>query len=1508
MIITLYLNDKLHKFRLPVQVSGSYQFDYEETETKLINVEAKDGKWYLYQTDDVKIETNNMMMETIELVPNNFYKLLRNDKSYLIFVNEIKLNDLLYFDYNNLNLTIGNNNANITYNCPYLNNSYIKITQKDSSFILERTGNIPIYVNSIIVNEQAKKVDVGDQIEILGLKIIFYNSMFIMNNIPNKVMINISNSNIKAHIFDQIDKPEDIEVKDIDLYAPSDYYLKSPRIRRLIEKKTFKLSAPPSGDSNEELPLILTIGPMLTMGIMSFTTIISVMQNLSSGKTTMGESWPQLVTSVAMIASMLLWPLITRKYNSKIKEKKKKETFEKYTKYLKEKRVELEEERKIQSVILNENLINIDDCLNIIKHKNINFWDKRNDQNDFLTVRIGIGNEKFEAEIDYTEEDFSIDESDLRKEADKLKEEYEYIYNVPIGFSFYENKSTAIMGKRIKTVNFLNNILLQLLTFYSYDDLKIVVFTDKKNEKDWDYLKYLNHTFSNDRTIRFYSTDYDTSKNIADYLDYEINSRVEGVQPYPQYFIIVDGFDNVKKHDFIKTMTEIDDNIGMNVVFIEDKLSKLPSKCNNFIMLGDTTSELLINSYEEQKRIVFKDEIHYDLNMFNITKELSNVPIEFAEGVSELPNTITFLEMEKVGKVEQLNILNRWNQNDSTASLRAEVGVDERGDLMYLDLHEKAHGPHGLIAGTTGSGKSEFIITYILSMVINYSPDDVAFILIDYKGGGLAFAFENKTTGVVLPHLAGTITNLDKAEMDRTLVSIDSEVKRRQQKFNEARELLGESTIDIYKYQRFYKEGKLQEPIPHLFIVCDEFAELKSQQPDFMDNLISVARIGRSLGVHLILATQKPSGVVNDQIWSNSKFKVCLKVQDEQDSKEMLKKPDAAYIKETGRFYLQVGYDEYFALGQSAWCGAKYYPSEKIIKQVDKSINIIDDSGYFVKSIQASGGPKIKPQGEQLSSILNNVIEVSEMVDKKARRLWLDNVEPVILVDNLIQKYNVQFEQYNPQAIIGEYDAPEMQEQGIILYNFLEDGNTIIYGMDGMERENMLNSILYSSLQNHTSEEINYYIIDYGSETLRIFNGAPQIGGMVFASDEEKFNNLIKLLKEEIKNRKALFANYGGDYKSYIKNSGKLLPLKVVIINNYDSLYENKQNLYDILPELVRDSERYGIVFILTANAANSVQNKLLQNFNNSYALRVKDSSEYSSIFDQMTKMEPREIEGRGLFKQDVIHEFQTASIVDSDTNLNDFLTDFVNVQKSKNSTVAKGIPILPEFVRLDNVNEELKGLNSIPIGITKEELEIVKVDFLQNIGNIISSNKLQNTEKFVKSLLYEFNVSNINTIIFDPLNQLNYTGNNYYIDHFTELLDDLSDFLQNQIDNKTSNEMVLLIYGVDKFLSKLEDKMKFENLVQLIKQYEKLSLIVVDAGNKLKQYSFEGWFTSVLTVNDGIWIGRGISDQGIIRLSTISKDMTKEIKNDVGYYVSEGSSTLCKFIDFVTEGDSNEE
>jgi len=1513
MRIYLYLSSKIYDYLLPDEISGSFSFDPEDDENKLINIEARNAKWVIYSTDSSKVYVNNEVIEAKELEINQYYVIEKDNKKYLLYTKINKFDGILSFKYpEKNNITIGtSDNKSIVYNNAYFASSEVAIYIDKDKLKIESSGNNLTYINNIFQSTNEAYLTYGDEIDLLGLRIIFYKDFFVVCNAFNVTISDeLKNS---AYILPALTKQEEIEIKDRELYKKEDYFFKSPRIRRSIEKKDIIFSRPPRTNLDYEIPLILTVGPMLTMGIISVVNLVNAILRIVLKQTTLANSWSSLVTSGIMFISMLTWPLITRLYQRHIRKKRIKDAVDKYTKYLDEKKVVLEQEHTLQRSILFENLLTIDECLKIIDNKKLNFWDKRLDQNDFLTLRLGYGNIPLEANIRYSKEDFSIEENDIKAKVEALIEEYKYLKNVPIGYSFYENKITAIMGNRYKSVSLLNNIILQLLTFYSYEDIKIVMFTNKDNERDWEYLKYLNHCFSNDKTVRFFASDNENIKNISEYLEFELNMRISQRQnsndktpPKPYYIILTDDYEKIKRYNFVDLMTESDKNIGFSLIILENRLGNLPSKCNNFINIGTKNSGILKNAYEKQEQIDFIDEIHYNLDMMGISKMLSNIPIEFESSISSLPNTITFLEMEKVGKVEQLNILNRWNTNDPTRSLKAAVGVDHLGDLMYLDLHEKQHGPHGLIAGMTGSGKSEFIITYILSMAINYSPDYVSFILIDYKGGGLAFAFENKQTGVSLPHLAGTITNLDKVEMDRTLVSIDSEIKRRQKVFNEARDILGESTIDIYKYQRYYKEGRLKEAVPHLFIICDEFAELKSQQPEFMDNLISVARIGRSLGVHLILATQKPSGVVNDQIWSNSRFRVCLKVQDENDSKEVLKRSDAAYLKQVGRYYLQVGLDEYFAQGQSAWCGAKYYPSDKIVKQIDKSLNFINDSGQVIKSVEASNNnSKVQASGEQLSAIMSSVIKIANETNKKANRLWLDNIPDVILESELEQEYNVVSNPYNVKAIIGKYDAPEIQKQGLVEYDFVNDGNTIIYGIDGIEKEMLLNEIIYSSTKRHTFEELNYYIIDYGSESLGRWSNLPHVGGVIYSSEPEEFNNLFKLIKEELKKRKKLFTSYGGDYKNYVKSKNKL-PLKVVIINNYDSVYESNQNIYDELPELVRDSSRYGIVFIITANAINSVHNRISQNFSNIYVLKLKDSSDYTGIFNVRTKLVPKENLGRGLANCEGIHEFQTASIVKIEDELNDFIRDYVEKQDEMEKEKAQIVPILPEIVRYDNVKNSFKGIECVPIGISKEELNVVTVDYLENIGNIISSNKIDNTQNFMLSLISLLSaIPNFNLFIIDVLQTFNFDKDkypNYYNTNFDNVINELTKYVDRLINNANDTKGIIIIYGISKLLNKLTNAKDIEELFKLLKKYEKIGVIIVDDAVKIKKMMYESWFSSTFDNNNGIWIGRGISDQGLIRLSGVNKEMMKDIKNDMGYFVRDGLPNLCRLIDFINK------
>ncbi|MBR2840965.1 MAG: type VII secretion protein EssC [Bacilli bacterium] len=1513
MKIFLFYTDKLYTFIMPKEIEGSFSFDVDKNETsKLINVEAREGKWVIYSVDGVELYHNNSLVSNTVLTDDTFYIVGKNGKKYLIYAKDISTDKYSLFKHGKTPLIIGNDErANIKYNCPYLNKNLISIKKSENTIILEQSQIGLTYVNDKINLSTQLIIKPGDTINLFGMKIIVINKLVIMNNPGGKVTITNNSKLILKTINSEVVN-NNIKIIDKELYNKNDYYSKSPRIRRIIETKDINLSPPPTDNSNDQMPFIMRIVPMLAMGMTSCATLMQTVMRLNSGETTLKQSWPQLAMSIGMLISMLIWPFVMNIYNKRQKKKKREETIQKYDAYLAKKEKEIQKEVHLQRDILIENLITVNDCLDIIIKGNVGFWDKRTDQNDFLVTRFGMGRQKLDININYREEDFSIDEDELRERADNLAERYKYINNVPVSYSFYDNKITGIMGfDRKKSFNFVNNILLQLITFYSYEDLKIVVFTSEINKDNWEYVKYLPHNFSNDKKIRFFASDQDSAKSLMGYLSNLlaiINEKGsnDDKPDRPYYLIIVDEYDLVKRFDFIKEITELEekDNKSFSLVIIEEKLGKLPSKCNNFISLANDSGTILMNSFEKQERITFKDEINSNIDMLSIARKMSNIPIEFEEEYGHIPDAISFLEMHEVGKIEQLNVLNRWNINDPTVSLRALIGFDPQEEPMYLDLHEKAHGPHGLIAGTTGSGKSEFIITYILSMCINYSPDDISFILIDYKGGGLALAFENRATGVILPHLAGTITNLDKAEMDRTLVSINSEAKRRQELFNEARETTEESTMDIYKYQRLYKEGKLKEPVSHLFIICDEFAELKAQQPEFMDNLISIARIGRSLGVHLILATQKPSGVVNDQIWSNTRFRVCLKVQDESDSKEMLKKPDAAHITQAGRYYLQVGYDEVYSLGQSGYTGAKYYPSDRIIKQVDKSINIINDFGQYIKSIQASNGPKLKAEGEQLQAVLKNIISISNQTGKKSRKLWLDNIPELIYEDEIEKKYDFKPQEYNVTAVIGEYDAPEKQEQGIVTYNYIKDGNTIIYGNDSVEREMFLNAMVYSTIKNHTPDEVNFYVVDLGSESIRTYEKTPFFGGYTTINEANRIYNLFELLDKEVSKRKNLFANYSGEYEKYIKNSGEKMPLLVVIINNYDSLKDNFDDLtFNVFPSATRDSDRYGIVYVMTATGVNSVRTAISQNFSNFYTFKLKDSYDYRFLFNKKKSITPRNITGRGILDNGELCEYQVLTISNAE-NLDNYTSEFVkNIQdRYKTHKTYLKLPSMPRKLRLENVLDNISDLTNVPVGISNDTVETQYVDLISNIGIIISAQKMEKTISFVKSLsTLVKNIKNINIIIIDAKKLLGLNNKefpNYYINNLEMVLKSLKDYVDKLIKAQSEQQGVLIINGVDELVKSISETKPMEELFESLKKYEKIGTVIVEANNKLKNYNTQLWFRNIISTGNGIWIGNGVSNQSSIACTTTRK-MQRKIKDDMGYIITDNNAEFSKLLDF---------
>ncbi|MGL5152194.1 MAG: type VII secretion protein EssC, partial [Clostridium sp.] len=1302
-------------------------------------------------------------------------------------------------------------------------------------------------------------------------------------------------------------------------------FYKSPRFKSEIVKKEFKIDVPPSRDNRQDVPVIYMLGPAITMGMTSVMTGALSVQNVISSGGSMTNALPTILMSFSMLAGTVLWPTLTKRY-----EKKKRKEFErvrqdKYSKYLLSKKDEINQEIESQSRILTSNFIPIEECVKRIERLQRNLWERTNSHNDFLKVRLGLGVLELDGEISCQEKKFTIEEDNLLDEMYKLVEEPKLLIDVPITISFFDEKVSGIIGRRENVSDLLKSIMFQIVTLHGYDEVKFICIIDKEEERDgWQFLRWLPHSWNDEKTIRFLGTNEQDMKELSSEMEKIISQRKENKnskeeEQVPHYIVFSMSKELCEKGEFVKEILRSKEDIGFSLVTVYDELKDLPKECSKVIEVSRMGSKIYDKDDTSGNFTEFKTDNLAIKNTEDLAVKLSNIKLDTGKGSYALPEMLTFLEMFKVSKIEHLNILEKWSQNDPTKTIETEIGVNVMGEPFKLDLHEKFHGPHGLVAGMTGSGKSEFIMTFILSLAVNYHPNEVAFILIDYKGGGMANAFTK------LPHLAGTITNLDGAAVKRSLISIQSELKRRQALFGEAGRNLNISNIDIYKYQKLYREGKVHEPLQHLFMISDEFAELKTQQPEFMEQLISAARIGRSLGVHLILATQKPAGVVDDQIWSNSKFRVCLKVQEKADSMDMIKRADAAEIAETGRFYLQVGFNELFEMGQSAWAGAPYYPSNQVESDVDESVEAIDDLGRIVRSVKFDrriGVSKNPPK--QIDEIVNYIKEISDEEGIKIRQLWLEPISQLIYLNEVKKKYDIKDRKHYFNPVIGEYDDPSTQSQKVMTLNISEEGNAVIYGGAGNGKTTFLTTMLYSLMEGHTPEEMNMYILDFSAETLRAFEKSPHVGDVILSYESEKINNLFKMLYSEIERRKKLFGDFGGDYYSYIRNSKQSIEGITIVIHNFTSFIETYENKEDDILYLTREGTKYGIYFIVTSLNTNGVRYRLLQNFRQLIALQLNDSGDYSSVLGNTQGVLPSKFKGRGLFKGDKVYEFQTCHVFKDRDNTFDLIREY-SKEKSKEwgKPGAKKVKVLPDKVDLNYLREEIEFTKDerIPIGIEKEELKTSYYDFDTPFVSIISGQNIYETS-FVQGITEIISEYNNTTLVIDCKGAFNEDNSKKY--RYISKEKDVSDVTleifktlverHNTIKLSTQKgeeppkyeKIKVIIYSFSEYMSKLTEDGRDKVKVFMTNGQAKynINFIIVEDTSAISEITYEEWFKKHCTLKDGVWLGNGISEQYTLKVNKLSRDMYGEIPKGFGYVLNNGRASFVKLVSSVNESE----
>lgn len=1273
-------NKRIAKYILPSKLEEFFSVEYQpenshEKFTITFRGDINSNKWYLKSNGDVDIYSKD---NTIEELPLEYYQIyfvkLFGLKGYITIYAMPEQDNITSLDYQNIEkITIGSKDCNINYNNSLINDLVATISKNGNDYILLVGDNlkIPVFINDKKVKE--KKLKYGDIIFINGLKIIWLPKYIKINN-PNNQVTNSGLNPIEELRNDNNTIAVTDEEASQNLYDEEEYFYHTPKLQKEIIPYNITIDNPPLSQLGEDTPVILKMGSSLTLLISAGAMIYNIFDKLNSGLE-VADLLAEIITAASMLMGSIIMPSVLSLYTKSNQKKKEKKRLIKYREYLKKKTEEIEEEIKVQeTILLDNNDITIKCADNVNKNLKNNIWNREIEDNDFLNISLGMGETDALINIKAPEEHFELETDVLYREVFDVINSHKKLHNIPITFSFIENNISSFVFNCTYREDYINSIILKMATLHSGNDLKFVILTDENNEGYWQYIKELPHIWSDDKSLRFFATSSEEASDISTYLDEEFEMReaneneditYKNFSPY--YVIITDNYLSYKNSSIILDIIRSKKNYGFSLITLADSMKQLPNRCENFIQIGESSGCILSKLVTEQNQVKFINDYVKNLDMENLCTKLSNIPLISNDELKELPDALTFLEMFKTSKIEELNVLNRWQRNNPTISLATTIGVHSDLEPFKIDLHEKYDGPHGIIAGSTGSGKTEFIITYILSMALNYNPYEVQFLLIDYNDVGLVGAFENKDTTYKLPHIVGTITDLDNNKIKRIITAIDSEFKRRQILFDEAKKNLGESVIDIYKYQSLYREGRVKEPISHLFIISDEFAELNSEYPGFLKKLLSLASIGRTFGIHLILATQNPSGLVNDQMLANSKLKVCLKVQSQKDSIELLKKPDAANIKNAGRFYLQVGYDDYFAIGQSGFCGAKYIPSSKRIKKIDDSISFINNIGQVIKVVDDNVDvDSTSNVGSQLVNIIKYISEMANKENIKVKDLWLDELEPNIYVENLKKKYNYRPQSYNFTPVIGEYDDPESGEQGLLTLNLNDNGNTVLYGSPGSGKGKLFTTTLWSLMLEHTPEEVNIYAIDYGTDMLDEFDSMPHVGGVVDSIDEERVAAIIKMAQDELTRRKKLLKDYGS-YEEYIKK-GNQLSLMVIAISNYDAFMENYPKLYEIVEFLFHDCGRYGIVFILSTVSTTAIKKRMHESFGNILTMQLEDRDNYREILNCDTDLIPSKNVGRGLVRKNKkCYEFQTASICPYEQ-----LVPFINMVSTKLNEIYK--------------------------------------------------------------------------------------------------------------------------------------------------------------------------------------------------------------------------------------------
>lgn len=1002
-------------------------------------------------------------------------------------------------------------------------------------------------------------------------------------------------------------------------------HTRAPRVDPRFPSSERELPAPPVPAKPNRIPLLAMLTPMLMGGAMFAIT-----------------RSPMSLMMVAFTPAMMIGSWIDNKMGGKRKLRRDTEQFKET---LEAERTELIELREREIEVRGSETPTLPEVSAAIGERSSLLWTRRPEHRAFLEVRFGEGVLPSRTEVKLPKRGESVKEQwdELRG----VEQEFAEVAPVPVLERFERCGSIGVAGEKLWAEGAARSLIIQMIGLHSPAELSLACFAGPEHTDSWSWLKWLPHVDAVNSPIASWQladdlqsstrllmaleglleirkTQIGAGAKVRSHLDAstrndeEQGEAVGSLPIIPAVLVLVLDDDQVDKSRLI-SLAESGPDAGIHLLWVARSVAALPAACRTFLELGQATGN--VNFVRTGTVVPLKNLEFIEAPVaLDLARRLS--PVEDASArildESDLPKAVNLRDLSPTdilggaapilqSWMESGTLTSQWQQGveREQITLAAVVGQGPDGPAV-IDI--RAHGPHALVGGTTGAGKSEFLQTWIMSLASQVSPDRLTFLLVDYKGGA-AFA-----ECVDLPHTVGLVTDLSPHLVRRALTSLRAELHYRE-------ELLAKhGAKDLITMER--RSDAAAPPV--LLIVIDEFAALASEVPEFVDGVIDVAQRGRSLGLHLIMATQRPAGVIKDNLRANTNLRVALRMADESDSADVIGAKDAAFFdaETPGRGAIKIG------PGKMGHFQTGYLGGRLGVENSESHVEV--RSLAFAESPPWNVAPEPLPPGKTRANPPRDIEQLRDGIVQAARnarlatprRPWLDALPEVLDLATLQKQALDQATPHKEAAVFGLRDEPAAQVQRVMAMDLEDTGNVAFIGTGGTGKTTALITLAASLSINADKFPVELYGIDGGGGALDVLSPLPTVGVVAPLSNIELTTRVLQRLSDLIAERGPRYsAVRAGSLSAYRRTEGAEQESRVVLLLDgfgaFRQVTEGFGGLnapFQMLSEIMMTGRSVGVHVVLTSDRGAGIPASMTSSLQQQYVLRLANVHDYGFL------------------------------------------------------------------------------------------------------------------------------------------------------------------------------------------------------------------------------------------------------------------------------------------------------